>query len=89
MGKNFNVKCLALILLVVILIQLSVIDYDERQLQIALQDVLNKKDTNSDNGLFKLVERSNEAIMKITSLREARTRSMDNRTTAIGKKGLT
>ena len=68
---------------------MSVLVYDERQLQIVLYDEFNKKDTDSDNGLFKLVERSNETMMKITSLIEASTKSMDNLTTAIARKALT
>ena len=32
-----------------------------------LSDEFNKKDTDSDNRLFELVERSNEAMMKITA----------------------
>ena len=35
------------------------------------------------------VERSNEAMMKITASIDANTKSMDNLTTAIGRKGLT
>ena len=54
-----------------------------------MQDEFNKNDTDSDNGLFKLIERSNEDKMKITLLIEASTKSMDNLTTAIRRKRLT
>ena len=62
--------------------------WTERQLQIVLQDRFNKKDTDSDDCMFELVERSNEAMMKITASIDANTKSMDNFLTAIGRKGL-
>ena len=54
-----------------------------------MSDEFNKKDTDSDNRLFELVERSNEAMMKITASIDANTKSMDTLITAIGRKGLT
>ena len=53
-----------------------------------MSDEFNKKDTDSDNRLFELVERSNEAMMKITASIDANTKSMDTLITAIGRKGL-
>ena len=52
-----------------------------------MSDEFNKKDTDSDNRLFELVERSNEAMMKITASIDANTKSMDTLITAIGRKG--
>ena len=52
-----------------------------------MSDEFNKKDTDSDNRLFELVERSNEAMMKITASIDANTKSMDGLITAIGRKG--
>jgi hypothetical protein len=53
-----------------------------------MSDEFNKKDTESDNRLFELVERSNKAMMKITASIDANTKSMDTLITAIGRKGL-
>ena len=53
-----------------------------------MSDEFNRKDTESDNRLFELVERSNEAMMKITASIDANTKSMDTLITAIGRKGL-
>ena len=52
-----------------------------------MSDEFNRKDTESDNRLFELVERSNEAMMKITASIDATTKSMDNLITNIGRKG--
>ena len=52
-----------------------------------MSDEFNRKDTESDNRLFELVERSNEAMMKITASIDANTKSMDTLITAIGRKG--
>ena len=49
-----------------------------------MSDEFNKKDTDSDNRLFELVELSNEAMTSI----DANTKSMDTLKTAIGRKGL-
>ncbi len=53
-----------------------------------MSDEFNRKDTESDNRLFELEERSNEAMMKITASIDANTKSMDGLITAIGRKGL-
>lgn len=53
-----------------------------------MSDEFNRKDTESDNRLFELVERSNEAMMKITASIDSNTKSMDTLITAIGRKGL-
>ena len=53
-----------------------------------MSDEFNRKDTESDNRLFELVERSNEAMMKITASIDANTKSMDTLITAIGGKRL-
>ena len=54
-----------------------------------MSDEFNRKDTESDNRLFELVERSNEAMMKITTSIDSNTKSMDTLIAAIGRKGFT
>ena len=54
-----------------------------------MSDEFNKKDTDSDNRLFELVERSNEAMVKITASIDSNTKSMDTLITAIKRKKLT
>ena len=54
-----------------------------------MSDEFNRKDTESDNRLFELVERSNEAMMKITASIDAKNKSMDSLITAIRRKRFT
>ena len=54
--------------------------------QIKMQNEFNKKDQESDNRLFELAEKSNEAMMKITASLDANTKSMDLMINTIGTK---